>query len=293
MQDGRHAEACPKLEESQRLDPGGGTLLNLALCHEAIGRYATALGELTEARGIARREGRQDRVDLAQEHLDAIGPKLSFISLDVTQLGGIAGVEVFRNGRAISPNAWSTRIPVDPGLQTIEARAPGHATFKTELEVKEPGVQTVRIPPLEKLPEPPPAQPPPVAPPSVVVPPSVPNGAPATSPMVWAGIGLGTAGLVSLTAGSIAAGIAAMKRSESEDIAPECDDGCSQEAVDRNDEAIVAADVATGTLVAGSVLGATGLVLLIVGLESGDEPAVQQGAWLDVGPGGAAFRAHF
>ena len=42
MSNGKFAEACPKFESSYKLDPAAGTLLNLAVCHEKVGRTAAA-----------------------------------------------------------------------------------------------------------------------------------------------------------------------------------------------------------------------------------------------------------
>src|SRR3954469_3989630 len=72
----RWAEACPKLEESQRLDPAGGTLLHLALCREHEGRIATAWALYQDAALQAKRDNRKDRAKIAQDRVDALSSRL-------------------------------------------------------------------------------------------------------------------------------------------------------------------------------------------------------------------------
>src|SRR5258706_1569998 len=55
--EGKYSQACPKLEESQKLDPGLGTLFGLADCLEHVGRTASAWSRFRDAADVANRLG--------------------------------------------------------------------------------------------------------------------------------------------------------------------------------------------------------------------------------------------
>ena len=164
MEAKQYAEACPKLEESLRLRPGTGTLLNLALCNEALGKSATAWAQFKEVSFAAKKDGNEAREAFAKEHIDALTPKLSRIQVDAEPT---AGLTIRRDGQEIPAAALGTPIPVDPGKHTIEATAPGHAVWSTTIEVGAAADQKkVTVPKLDPLPaarQEPAAAPPPAA----------------------------------------------------------------------------------------------------------------------------------
>src|SRR6516164_8031146 len=78
---GKYEQACPKFEESQRLDPGIGTLFNLADCWEHIGRTASAWGRFLDVAAQAKMAGQADREKVARERAAMLEPKLSRLTI--------------------------------------------------------------------------------------------------------------------------------------------------------------------------------------------------------------------
>jgi hypothetical protein len=140
MAAGRHGEACPKLAESQRLDPGGGTLVALALCHEAEGKTASAWAEFGEALTLALKDGRVDRATVAREHSARLEPKLSRLTIHVPpEIASLRGIEIVQDGVLLGRPAWGTALPVDPGEHRVEARATGKKTWSGSVVVAPDG----------------------------------------------------------------------------------------------------------------------------------------------------------
>jgi hypothetical protein len=160
MDAGSYAEACRKFAESQRLDPGLGTLLNLATCHERYGRIASAWAELTEALGIARREKRKDVQKFATDHLAALQTKLSRATISVPKENDLPDLALTLDGRELGRPAWGTAAPIDPGEHALVATAPGRKTWAWSFSIGQTAEQKrVEVPALEETPPEPAARP--------------------------------------------------------------------------------------------------------------------------------------
>jgi hypothetical protein len=148
MLEGRYAEACPKLEESQRIDPHVGTLLNLAACHERQGKIATAWVEFQQALAAARAEGQAEREELARARIEALDPRVPRLSITVPASSRAA---VSLDGAPIHPGAFGKEMPVDPGGHVVVAVEPGKKTFSVEFELRESEHKTIAVPALDAL----------------------------------------------------------------------------------------------------------------------------------------------
>ena len=310
---GKYAEACPKFEESQRLDPGIGTQFNLADCFERTGRTATAWAMFLDVASAARQAGQKDREKVARARAAALDPKLSRLSVTVAEEA--PGLEVKRDGSSMGKALWGTAVPVDPGTHTIEASAPGRKPWVQKIEVPATATETkVSIPALEpeaaapeapvptnsatapvaSAPPPLPAAKPPA--PSATAPAPIPEqpSNPGSTQRI-AGWIVGGAGLVGLgVAGFLTLGA----KSKADDAKPYCvsDTECvDPEGVRLRDDAIRQANIATivGGIGAAALVGGVVLYLTAPSASSSAASATRAAPALAIGPNGFLLKGAF
>jgi len=150
MKQGDYAAACPKLEESQRLDPALGTLLNLADCREKEGNVATAWSLFRDAESLAKRGGHSDAEEVAHSRVVALTAQVPRLLIKVTP-GQPKRLRIVRNDVDVGAPQWGTAVPLDPGRYELVASAPGHQEFRTSVTLElRSGTVSVVVPQLSQ-----------------------------------------------------------------------------------------------------------------------------------------------
>lgn len=261
MAKSRYDEACPKLEESQRLDAAMGTRFRLAQCYETIGRTASAWAGYTEVADLARAAGQEAREKAARERAAILEPKLSRVKI-VVATPDQGGLEIRRGDVVVGAAQWGTAIPVDPGSYRITASAPGKTAWSGQVTVSRDGgsAATVQVPALEDAP----AAALPHEPASRPAPAAAPLAATETPP---AG-GRRTLGVVVLATGLVGIGTSAVlglvAKSNYNATGAHCQgDICDAEGKQTTDAARHLGDVATVIFGVGAALALGGGVLWV------------------------------
>jgi hypothetical protein len=276
----RWAEACPKLAESQRLDPSMGTQFYLAECLEHVGRITTAWSNYLEVADAARAAGLAERDRYARARADALKPRLPRLAVKVSDEAARApGFALTRDGEALGAAQRGASIPVDPGEHVITATATGKKSWSATVRVAEAGTLDVAVPALED--DPAAATTPPAPPPETT------EGRPA---LRLAGFVVGAAGLVGVGIGAGLGAVAIQKRDAS-NAGGHCDaaDTCDPIGKGLRRDSLNAANGSTAAIVLGTAAVAGGVVMLVIGTRKAPDAAVA----VKMGPGSLSLQGRF
>lgn len=267
-----YAHACPKLAESHRQDPATGTLLALALCYEADGKFASAWSAYVDVAARAKREGRADREQAANNHASALEPTLSKLTVNVSaDVARLPGLSVTRDDTSVGSALFGTAVPADGGVHVIVATAPGKKRREWKLQLAPKGdAKSVTIDDLEDeetTAEPSPA---PSATAAPIAPPPTDDAQPPPAPLArtWQTFGLIVGGLG--VAGVITSGaFGFVARKKNNDSMEGCQQNlCDRGGLDNREAARRWGNAATVTFIASAAFVGSGVVLYIVGSES-------------------------
>jgi hypothetical protein len=266
------AKACPKLAESQRLDPGIGTQFHLADCYENQGLIASAWAQFLEVASLAMASAQTDREQLARKRAERLEPRLPRLRIVVPAVARVEGLYVERDDVPVGETQWDTPLPADPGEHEVAASAPGFRSFTVKVRVQEGRTTTIEVPPLMTSPVVPPAAPSGPGPlrsqseafaakPSVDVATSSSSG---PRPLV---VVLGVAGIAGLAVGTTFGLVASSKFRDSKAYCTQAnEDRCSAQGVSLRDSSITLANVSTvGFIAGGAALVGVGVIWLAQG----------------------------
>jgi serine/threonine-protein kinase len=284
MTEGRPEQACPKFEQSQALEPGIGTLINLARCYARLGRTAKAWTAYRAAASQAHDAGQTKRESVARAQADALEPRLLKVQVYLPDGLPPPGFELLLDGAPWPEGLAGGATVVDPGARTVIAHAPGFVDQSERLEGSAGEQVELHLAPLHAVPK---APVPALAPREPAA--SQAQLAPAdtqaryskvvpmadsdrsqfrsnTGPLRTLGLVVGSAGIAGLGVG-IGFGLRAWYLNDKSRENEHCEAGigCDPDGLALNRSALRAADVSTVFLLSGAALSAAGVTLYLLG----------------------------
>jgi len=300
------AAACPKYSESQKREPQLGTLLQLADCHERIGKTASAWAAYKEAAEIAARRNaagsNEPREAIARARAAALETKVARLMVIVTQ-ADIASLEIRQDGELLGRGAWGSALPVDPGTSTITAQARGKKPWSKAVEIPSTGARIeVTIPPLEDEAATPTAVPaaitPASAPPGGTTPPTLPERSARGSTQRIVGYFVGGGGVIAIGVGAALGFVVNSRIAERDAICPSgqhCTPDEARQILELDAQARSNAVACNVALVLGTAAALGGVALVLTAPSgtsgsSGAGPLLRIGTWGGLHSAGASLQ---
>ena len=295
MEDGKYEPACPKLEQSQKLDPQLGTQLHLGHCYEKLGQVAAAYRTFqaaTELAALRNQQGTNEpREKLARERATNLEERLALLELRPADPS--PELKIVLDGVPIDRAQWNRPFPIEPGDHVLQASAPGRAIWEQPFRIGVPAKRGIAVPVLK----------PATAAALLAVPAEAPGTpAPAITQRSSSASLQRIAGYVSLGTGAVGVGLGALfgllRTSKVSELAGDCDLDRGVCAIDPGDsvarqrieslhgQASTFASSANIAWIVGGIAVASGVVLILTTLQD-DKPAMTLG----IAPGGLTFTA--
>ncbi len=250
---GDFASACPKLAESQRLDPGVGTALYLGGCYEHINKIGSAWTSFRDA--MTRAKPGDKRGEIAKAEVQRLDGEASHLVLRPPHQVP-DGLRVMLNREPMDASALGQSVAIDGGRYSIVVTARDYESWRTEVSVPERrGYIELQLDIGAPEVHPQQAQ-------TVVAAPRPGFGAPRAVALIAAG-----AGVSALVVGSVLA-ISAKTIFDASNDTGGCNatsNVCSDQAgVGMRSDALLQADIATVLFIAGGVLLTGGVTLFLL-----------------------------
>jgi hypothetical protein len=278
---GDYPTAADRFERAEKLYHAPTIVLGLARAYKALRRYVEARERYNQVIREQLPAGASDAFRKAQEdaraEISSVEGQIGWVTLRIT---GPDEPVVMIDAEQVPPASLGVRRAVNPGQHAVKVSAPGWHPAETTFAVAAGQAQEVKLT-LEENPDDPALS-------------SV-GGSDSTMDTLrlvgFVGIGVGAVGLI---VGGITGGLAIGKHSELEDNCP--NNQCPPEQQDNLDSFETMGTVSTVGFIAGGVLAAAGIALVVVSYTvGGDAPSEPAAARFEaeVGPSSARARLRF